>query len=248
MPYPTRTNDVQYIQVVASINNQTIINVFWLKAANVNVQSGESDILLQNFINNYRANILFWMYDIYQVVYYVMQQAVGALQVAAGDPPKVKWIPEFDPLAVEQINGDTINDKGQVPSTGIEFMPVHDALRIRKRPRVRHRGYFRGAYNRFCQFPETKANALINEWDLNWVGLVANSVDIFNDTGMADLGAAPNVWEHAIYSATLFGRVFKPLGGPARDAAQRVDAYEPKLWIGTQTTRRYKPDGLRRGA
>lgn len=241
---PDRTKP-QHITVEATVNGQLIVNTFWYRhSQGVGPSDGSSFTLLNNFILAYRG-LLAQFYDVYRVNTYWMREVIDA--VFDPTPAPGRWVPVYNPLGVEQIFGAP-GDVGLLASAGQQMLPAHEALRVRKRPLVPRIGFFRSGYNRFCPWAEIDVGNVWEQFTAGFIAALQGVCTTFNNTTIADGGAAPNTWTHSIHSSTLFGRVIKPAGGPIYNAGTFVFQYLAIPTIGTQTTRRFKPNGLKRGA
>jgi hypothetical protein len=247
MAYTPNRQKVQHVVVQARANGQEIINNFYLVPSQAGVGGdGSSVTLLTAFRAAYRL-VLGEFYDVYEVGFYWMREVTDAMLVAG--PPQ-RWETVYDVNKVEVLAGVLgVNlDEGQQSSVGVQLLPAHEALRVRKIPTVRRIGYFRSAYNRFCPWVESQIGDTWEKWNAGFLVSIQVVLTAFNTTNFLDGGTGNASWDHGVWSATLFGRVIKPAGGPLTSAASAVASYTANPWIGTQVSRRFKPSGLFKGS
>ena len=244
MAYVPNRLKVQHIVVQAIVNGQEIINNFYVvNTQPVAASDGNSLTLLTAWRAAYRL-LLGQFFDVYDVATYWMREVSDAVLVA-GPPPR--WETVYDVNKVEVLTGVPTLDEGQVVSLNVQLLPAHEALRVRKIPDVRRIGYFRAAYNRFCPWAESQQGDRWERWNIQFLADIQPAMTIFNDSVLVDGGTGSTSWRAAVWSATLFGRVVKPAGGPIHSAASTVAAYLVNSYVGTQVSRRFKPSGIFQG-
>lgn len=241
-----RTKPVE-ITVEARVREQLIINKFYYRnsAPAPGPSDGTSDIFLGNFAVAYQTFILPQFYDVYAVSRYWCRQIDDVLFFPA--PPPGHWRNSYRPD--EDFLEGTPADVGGIASAGLQFMPVHEALRVYKRPTTFVRRYFKSTYNRFAPFAENDQGDLPERWNVLFRTNRDTAFTNFNSTAI--FSTAPpvgNGWFQSVWSPTYYGVVVKPAGGAIEVANPRVFSMLTRPYVGTQVSRRYNPSGGFRGA
>jgi hypothetical protein len=243
MPYAANRLRPQLVIVDARVNGQQVVNTFYLRHSNGTAgSSGTSTAILAEFRDAYRL-LLNGFWSTYQVQSYTMREINDAILKG------VLWENVFDPFKVDSLAGNLVDDVGQLNAALEPMMPTHEALRVRKYPGIRTAGYHRAAYNRFAPWSEVDhSNTEPERWTAAFIAGIQPLLSAFNATSFDDGGIAPTPWFHSVYSATLYGRLIKPTGGPMYIAGSFVAFYTASVYVGTQITRRFSPVGFMHGA
>lgn len=234
----------QHVTVEAVVNGQQIINTFWLvHSQGGGPGDGSSTALLQSFRTAYRL-LMARFYNVYAVFSYTMKEVEDVLNTTF-PPERPYWVPVYNVRALEILPGEAL-DAGQLPTVGVDLLPAHEALRVKKIPTHPRVGYFKAAYNRFCPFNEGDYGEVWEKWNAGFLNTIQTALTTFNATQFQDAGTSP-VWRHGIFSAKLHGAVGKPAGLNIYQAATWVNEYKANGWVGTQISRRFRPSGKFQG-
>lgn len=237
------------VTINGRLNNQMIINRIWYayKGPVPNVDFHNSQFWLTSFRTAFRAQILASFYSGYTVFSYELKELDTVTQIGATVPSK--WKNTFNVDGVDLLLG-TGADIGALAPGVNPLLPAANAMRIYLKPLNRALGFFKSNYLRTQGgWPDTIlsatnhdewAAATITAYDLAWGGF--NATPIFGLAAPVNVGYLPAVW-----SINYAGRVIKLAGRDMRDAAQVVLTMTTNKFVGTQTTRRYNPDGTFRG-
>jgi len=252
--YQPDKKHVQEIRVDARVHNQQVVTIFHLKSTDYTATSdGNSATLL----NAFRGAYLAWlgiMSDSYEVYAYVMTEIVGTVFRGPVDKPHIYV--KYKPNKREVLLG-IAGDVGQVPT--VAMLPMHECMRIFKRPASLARGYFAGNAWRVCPFLEgDHSDTQSEQWNQAlldaWNPVLAN----FVTTNLSDGGVTlPNTWKNAVWSAAYFQNVIRggtdgtpPAGdaeGHSHRAAQILAGAVVSPYVGTQVSRRFSPGGIPTG-
>jgi len=241
--YVPERSRVQQIVIDGRVNNQQIVNIFYLRNSTPAAGGdGSSVTLLSAFRTAFRATIRQQMHDSWTVASYVMTEISDVIQVGA-TPLRLKTV--FDPEKKEWFPG-TAADTGVI-ALGV-MLPAHEALRAKATPMTTRRGFFRGNGNRFAPFseaahddtdPEKWTAAVVTAWNTELFNFISSS--------FSDGGAGGANWAPAIWSAPYFFKVVKPAGGSLYKGAELIGTFTASAYVGTQVTRRYNASGQFRG-
>lgn len=233
------------VLVQGKVAGQDVENYFVYRAESSPSGPGpdDSQLFLLNFSTAWQA-MLVNFYDVYSVSRYWLRQIDDVLVTSVGPPAKFRTVYAED---YDYIDGGVL-DVGQIALGANVMLPTHEALRCRKVPANYKRGYFRGNYNRLAPFAtadlkttthDVWADALVTSKNTDLAAFLATA--IFGQL-------AGNGWLLGLWSANLFGRIYKPVGLTVRQSVQKVFTFRANKYVGTQTTRRYKTTGAFRGS
>lgn len=247
MSYALQDDKVQEITVEASYFGQQLISRFHYQYSDPTTPlAGNSATLLTSFRTAYRANILTIMFTDYIVTRYRIDQIIDVIQTAAGPPVKFRSVfaPTYDFLA------GAAGDVGSVAlGAAADYLPAANARRLKKLMFTPVRGYYKAAYHRSAPNATTDLDPDTPDHD-RWVQA---SIDSYtaqwtNFSQLSILGeVGGNGWDMSVWSPNYFGRVVKPLGGDLYLGANKISSIVCMPFVGTQSTRRYKPAGAFRG-
>jgi len=244
MAFTLTGTNVLEVTVEGRVDNQTIINILHYRASDP-TDTGGSDNWLTEFIDAYRL-VMVQMYDAYTVSRYWLRGIDNAALIAAG-PPSV-WRTMYNVKALDYREGTILDVGTKTAGVGEEYLPTHEAARVAKITGLKARGYFKAGYNRFCPWTQGELQAAHDRWSAAFTTAFNTVLETFRATEI--YGQFPHVgngWNLAVWSPAYFGRIIKPDGGDPMEAAFTVDSYVLRPYVGTQTTRRYKPRGGYRG-
>lgn len=254
MSYPLALDKPQEITVDARVNGQQIIERFHFRSTEPGnpFTDGSSAQFLGFFRTIYRTNILSFHYEDFVVQRYWMREVDGAFMYAAAVPPAPgipgqpsRWRTEYNPEGLDILEGIAA-DKGALAIAASKMLPMHTVMRCKKVPIIHRIGYFKGGYTRFGGFGVGDKDAIREEWAIATLNTVQTALDNMWNSNIPAGGV--QFWKMAIWSPDYYGRVVKPRGGNASEASPVLQAWIPLKTIGTQLTRLYKPNNLKRGS
>jgi len=250
MSYQLDGLNLQLVTVNARLAGQQIINRFWYRYVGPQPDPDfeVSSTFLTQFRTAFRAQILASFYSTYTVFSYEVKECIGALAASPGPP--IKYRAEFDVNKLDTLLGAGPDVGALAPGVGT-LCPAHEAMRVKMIPTSRALGYQKGNYIRVSAgFPDSikdPANrekwsaAAIATYDAAWGGFVATSI-------FGNAAPAGNGWRPSCFSVPLLGRMSgaPTFWKPYQAATLTLNAAN-NLFIGTQVTRRWNPDGTFRG-
>lgn len=249
MAYSLSGDKVQLVTINARINGQMIINRLWYAYTGSlpNPDADVSSFFLTFFRTQYRAQILASYYSPYTVFAYEMKELNTVTLVSAGPPSRFK--PTFDVDKVDQLLGAGA-DIGALAPGAFPLLPANVAMRMKMNPTSRALGFFKGNYLRLSfGAPDTLLSVATQEkWDAGALATYTAAWGGFIATAMHGVAVPAGAgWFPLCYSINYYGRVVKPIGGAVRDGGKQVTTAVPNAYVGTQTTRRWTPQGTFRG-
>jgi len=250
MAYTLDGLNVQLVTVNARLAGQQIINRFWYRYTGPQPDPDveTSNVFLTQFRTAFRAQVLASFYSTYTVFSYEVKECDGA--IAASPGPPIKYRASFDVNKLDTLLGAGPDVGALAPGAGT-LWPAHEALRIKLNPTTRALGYQKGNYLRISAgFPDTLKDTANREkiqagtaatYDGVFGGFVATA--IFGNA--APIG---NGWKPSAFSVPFLGRMSgAPTFWKPYQAASIILTASTNLFIGTQTTRRWTPQGTFRG-
>lgn len=248
MGFVLNPNRPMEVVVDATITSQQIVNKFYLKAG-AGTALGSSDVLLANFRDNYRTNILPRLYDDYIVNNYTLREIDDVVNKQPIGAP-ARWQNVYNPIGKDVLNGVPVTDAG-VLTLGVssEKLPAHEAIRCKKTPLNYWVGYFKGNYNRFTSWTSLEKHPTSREqWAAVSITSMNAALSAFNLFAMNAVLPGSNPYYNAVWSPQFYGAVVKPGGGGTDLAVQYCDVFVASSYVGTQLTRRYNTLGRPRGS
>lgn len=249
-------SDVVEITVDGRYESQQFVNRYYLvhdpvSAGTDPIAGSSSATLLTNWITRYQANIIPFALVGYSVAFYWLRSIQSVVQVIEPNRP-IRYRPVYRRTILEKRAG-TVDDVGErVLEVDSQYLPASNALRVFREPRDRVIGGWNSSYIRFGPMQTSDlditpaadhdqwAAAIVTAAATAWEGLVSNP--------FADSAADPH-WINAIWSMPYWYNTVRP--GEGNDATGLAATFSQDVevvkWVGTQTTRAYRPSGGFRG-